>query len=182
MSDIEPTEDKTVTEVVAEVVAEVPVEVAEVVVEETEVVVEVPEEVTEAVADVDGITDAEFEEVVEEGVELDSLRVPSSKKKAYKFIHVNHGHPDYPDTPYVIDHQNGKPDEQMIQGIMNLDMKQEFKMLCLEKFASQNYQWIERRLMKHVQAEDVPTASQLVVALRNQIKRDKKYHKSLSGE
>lgn len=81
--------------------------------------------------------------------------------------------------PYKIEHEDGKPNETMIQTIMNMDLPSEFKSKCLEKFTSSNWRWIARRLMSVIKSKDYDLGLNVTNMLRDQIKRDKKYLASL---
>ena len=141
--------------------------------------------------EIEDIQEAEFEEIVDDvpmaGNELKRVTTESdnnipiplkrakkpSRKKIQKMFNSQ--------KPFVINHANGKPDENMIQIIMNMkSLSQEFKMACLDRIVKQDFKWIEKRLMKESGDDERDVALHAHNKLRDQIKRDKKYLKSLT--
>lgn len=83
--------------------------------------------------------------------------------------------------PYQIDHEEGKPNETMIQTLMNFkSLDNNFKGKCIEMFSQSNWRYIRRRLLNKIGADDYNDALGVVAMLDDQIKRSKKYGKSLA--
>lgn len=142
----------------------------------------------------DKVNDIEDAEIVEEVVaseETPEVEQPSviseqDKRRIHRYMEKQRrkGRTVYAASkiPFKIEHQDGKPDQEMLQLLMNLkSVPNDYKSNFLDKFATSEWKWIERRILNIVDAEEYETALTIQRMLRNQIKRDKKYVKSLRG-
>lgn len=120
------------------------------------------------------IEDAEYTEVVENtSGELEKVYDAPPKRVVAQSVNKQ--------KPFKIDDEDGKPNEEMIQLVMNLKtVSKKFRMDCLHAFLKHDYKWVEKRILKEVDKDEYNLAISAQKMLRDQIKKDKKLTKRIN--